>query len=61
MRRRGNMFRWLTLFAGISAWYATREAVRRRDTRRRLERTEVTRWEGEGGAAADTSPPPAAF
>jgi hypothetical protein len=55
------MFRWLTLFAGISAWYATREAVRRRDTRRRLERTEVTRWEGEGGAAPDASPPPAAF
>ena len=60
MRRRGSMFRWLTLFAGISAWYATREAVRRRDTQRRLERTEVTRWEDEGGAAPDASRRPAA-
>jgi hypothetical protein len=55
------MFRWLTLFAGISAWYATREAVRRRDTRRKLEHSEMTRWEGEGGAAPAPSQPPAAF
>jgi hypothetical protein len=52
------MFKWLTLFAGISAWYATREAVRRRESRRRLETIETTRWEGEGGAApADTQSP----
>ena len=59
--RRGSMFRWLTLFAGISAWYATREAVRRRDTRRRLEATETTRWEGEGGATVGGSQSPTAF
>ena len=59
--RRGRMFRWLTVFAGISAWYATREALRRREAQRRLEQTEVTRWESEGGAAPTGShPSPAA-
>lgn len=40
----------LTLFAGLTTWFATREALRRQGTRHKRETEDMTRWENDGGA-----------
>lgn len=52
----------LTLFAGLTAWFATRAAVRRDDVRKRSQTEDMTRWENDGGATtAGPQPPGATF
>ena len=52
----------LTLFAGLTTWFATRAAMQRRDEARRTENEERTRWETDGGATtAGPQPPGASF
>jgi hypothetical protein len=51
----------LTLLAGLTAWFATRAVIRRRDEIRRCEEADRLRWENEGGATtAGPQPPPGA-
>ncbi len=42
----------LTLFVGLTTWFATRAALQRRERTRRTEVADRLRWEGEGGATA---------
>ena len=52
----------LTLFAGLTAWFATRAAVRRDAARSRRQTEDMTRWETDGGATtAGPQPPGATF
>ena len=53
----------LTLFAGLTTWFATRAALQRRDYVRRTEFDDRSRWENEGGAPrpVDTNAPGEAF
>jgi hypothetical protein len=67
-RRKGSHMRvgrtmgLLTLFAGLTAWFATRAAVRRDDVRKRSQTEDMTRWENDGGATtAGPQPPGATF
>lgn len=46
----GRTMGLLTLFAGLTAWFATRAAMRREHERQRTQTEDMTRWEGEGGA-----------
>jgi len=40
----------LTLFAGVTTWFATLAALRRRNEQRKNEIEDRTRWEDDGGA-----------
>jgi hypothetical protein len=51
---------WLSLFAGVATYLATRAAMRRRDEQERREVEERTRWETDGGATAEGPQPPGA-
>jgi hypothetical protein len=48
--RLGRTFGLLALFAGTTAWFATRAALRHQAELRRLETQERLRWETDGGA-----------
>lgn len=48
--RIGRTIGLLTLFAGLTTWFATRAALRHQDTRRKTETEDMTRWETDGGA-----------
>jgi hypothetical protein len=48
--RIGRTIGLLTLFAGLTTWFATRAALQRQQQRRRSETEDMTRWENEGGA-----------
>jgi hypothetical protein len=62
MLRIGRTMGLLTLFAGLTAWYATREAMRRQQRRDRSRTEDMTRWEDDGGATtAGPQPPGATF
>jgi hypothetical protein len=53
---------WLSLFAGVATYFATRAAMRRREDQERREVDDRTRWETDGGAtAAGPQPPGATF
>lgn len=53
---------WLSIFAGIATYLATRSALRRRDEQQRTQVDESTRWETDGGATeAGPQPPGATF
>ncbi len=53
---------WISLFAGVATYLATRAALRRRDQQERAAVEDRTRWETDGGAAAaDPQPPSAAL
>ncbi len=56
----GRTLKLLTFFAGLTAWFATREALRRQDSRRRAEEAERIRWETDGGATTAGPQPPGA-
>ena len=51
---------WFALFAGVTTYFATRAALRRRDERERIEVEDRARWETDGGATAGGSQPPSA-
>ena len=51
---------WLSLFAGVATYLATRAARRRREDQERLEVDDRTRWETDGGATAEGPQPPGA-
>ena len=48
--RLGRTMGLLTLFAGLTAWFATRAAMRRENERQRRQTEDMTRWEDDGGA-----------
>jgi hypothetical protein len=48
--RIGRTIGLLTLFAGLTTWFATRAALRRQGTREKRETEDMTRWETDGGA-----------
>ena len=48
--RIGRTMGLLALFAGLTTWYAVREAIRRSDELRRNEERDRLRWETDGGA-----------
>ena len=48
--RIGRTIGLLTLFAGLTTWFATRAALQRHGTRQRRETEDMTRWENDGGA-----------
>lgn len=53
---------WLSLFAGLATYFATRAAMQKREVKERTEVDESTRWETDGGAtAAGPQPPGATF
>lgn len=53
---------WLSLFAGVATYFATRAAMRRREEQERREVDDRTRWETDGGATtAGPQPPGATF
>jgi hypothetical protein len=53
---------WLSLFAGVATYLATRAAMRKRDEQERREVDDRARWETDGGAtAAGPQPPGATF
>jgi hypothetical protein len=54
----GRTIGLLTLFAGLTTWFATRAALRRQATRRRTETDEMIRWETDGGATTAGPQPP---
>jgi hypothetical protein len=54
--RVGRTMGLLTLFAGLTAWFATRAAMRREDRRQQTE--DMTRWETDGGATTAGPQPP---
>jgi hypothetical protein len=56
--RIGRTIGLLTFFAGLSAWYATRAAMRRQGTTQRTQTEDMTRWETDGGATTAGSQPP---
>jgi hypothetical protein len=41
---------WLSLFAGVATYLATRAAMQKRDEHERKEVDDSTRWETDGGA-----------
>jgi hypothetical protein len=51
---------WLSLFAGIATYFATRAALRRRDERELAASEDRARWETDGGATASGPQPPSA-
>lgn len=58
--RIGRTLGWLSLFAGLATYFATRAAMQKREA---LERTAVddsTRWETDGGATTAGPQPPGA-
>lgn len=58
--RIGRTIGLLTLFAGVSTWFATRAAMRRHDRQRRREDDDRIRWETDGGATTAGPQPPGA-
>jgi hypothetical protein len=58
--RLGRTLGLLTLFAGTTAWFVTRAALRRQEELRRLEAGERLRWETDGGATTAGPQPPGA-
>ena len=56
--RIGRTIGLLTLFAGLTTWFATRAALQRQRTRQRNETEEMTRWETDGGATQAGPQPP---
>jgi hypothetical protein len=58
--RIGRTIGLLTLFAGLTSWFAMRAALRRQDLRQRTETEDMTRWETDGGATTSGPQPPAA-
>lgn len=53
---------WLSVFAGLATYLATRSALRRRAEQHQTEVDERTRWETDGGATtAGPQPPGATF
>jgi hypothetical protein len=58
--RIGRMIGLLTLFAGLTTWFATRAALQRQQQRQRNEAEDMTRWENEGGATTAGPQPPGA-
>jgi hypothetical protein len=58
--RIGRTLGLLTLFAGLTTWFATRAAMKRHDDRRRTETEDMTRWEDDGGATTAGPQPPGA-
>lgn len=51
---------WLSIFAGLATYLATRAALRQREQKERTEVDERTRWETDGGATAAGPQPPGA-
>ena len=58
--RMGRTLTLLTLFAGLTTWFATRSAMRRADQRDRNQTEDMTRWETDGGATTAGPQPPGA-
>lgn len=58
--RMGRTLTLLTVFAGLTAWFATRAAMRRADLRDRRDTEDMTRWETDGGATTTGPQAPAA-
>jgi hypothetical protein len=58
--RLGRTMGLLTLFAGLTAWFATRGAMRRENERQRRQTEEMTRWEDDGGATTSGPQTPGA-
>lgn len=58
--RIGRTLTLLTVFAGLTAWFATRAAMRRADLRDRRDTEDMTRWETDGGATTTGPQTPAA-
>ena len=58
--RIGRTLGLLTLFAGLTTWFATRAALQRHDVRQRTEDDERIRWETDGGATTAGTQPPGA-
>ena len=56
--RVGRTMGLLTLFAGLTAWFATRAAMSREAVRERRETEDMTRWETDGGATTSGPQPP---
>lgn len=48
--RLGRTMGLLTLFAGLTTWFATRAAMQREGERQRRQAADMTRWEDDGGA-----------
>jgi hypothetical protein len=55
--RIGRTIGLLTLFAGLTTWFATRAALRHQGTRRKTETEDMTRWETDGGATTSGPQP----
>jgi len=55
--RLGRTLGLLTLFAGLTTWFATRAALQRQQTRERTETDDMTRWENDGGAITGPQAP----
>ena len=58
--RIGRTLGLLTLFAGLTTWFATRAALQRQRTHQRRVTEDMTRWEDDGGATTAGPQPPAA-
>ena len=58
--RLGRTMGLLTLFAGLTAWFATRAAMSREVARERTRTEDMTRWETDGGATTSGPQPPGA-
>ena len=58
--RIGRTIGLLTLFAGLTTWFATRAALRHQGTREKRTTEDMTRWETDGGAATAGEQPPGA-
>jgi hypothetical protein len=57
--RIGRTIGLLTLFAGLTTWFATRAALQRQQSRQRNQTEDMTRWETDGGATTAGPQPPA--
>ena len=57
--RIGRTLGLLTLFAGLTTWFATRAALRHQGARAK-EVEDMTRWETDGGATTAGPQPPGA-
>ena len=58
--RIGRTIGLLTLFAGLTTWFATRAALQRQHSKQRNETEDMTRWESDGGATTAGPQPPGA-
>lgn len=58
--RIGRTIGLLTLFAGLTAWFATRAALQQQGTRQKTVTEDMTRWETDGGATTAGPQPPGA-